>query len=69
MQKRSFTDGYKFKGYKAFKTTIKHPNDPESIIIKLKRIQKKLTVFYVVLAIVVFMTGKQYWQEIFPVEI
>lgn len=60
MQKRSFAEGYKFKGYKAYKTTVKHTVDPEAIIIKLKRIQKKQIVFYVILVIVVFMTGKQY---------
>ena len=47
MHKKSFTDGYRFKGYKAYKTTCPHPFDPQSIIIRLKRIQKKVIVDYV----------------------
>lgn len=47
MHKKSFTDGYKFKGYKAYKRTSSHPFDPQLIIIRLKRIQKKIIVDYV----------------------
>lgn len=59
MQKKSYTEGYTFKSYKAYKTTYRHPEDNESIIIILKRIQKKHNANRVVEATEVIMIEKQ----------
>jgi len=59
MKKKKLTDGYIFKGYKAYQKVFGHPYDSQAIVIKMKRVLKKLTVVYVVRHIVVFMTERQ----------
>jgi len=59
MKKKKLTDGYIFKGYKAYQKGFNHPNDHQAIVIKLKRVLKKLTVLYVIKHIVHFTTGRQ----------
>ena len=61
MQKKRLTDGYRFKRFKAIQLIQGIESEPNSRIIKLKRLQKKVFAAVVENIIEPIMTRRQNW--------
>lgn len=65
---RRLTDSYKLPGYQPYQKVKGKFGDQKSLIITMKRVQKKLFVQSVLKLHKVFMTEKPDWCGIYPVE-
>ena len=66
---RKLTDSYKFFSYQPYQKVKGIFGDPKSLIISMKRVQKKQYVQYVLDHLKVFMTKKLDEYGIYPAEI
>lgn len=66
---RRLTDSYKFSGFQPYQKVKGKFGDQKSLVITMKRVQKKLFAQTVYILPKVFMTGKPGWYGIYPAEI
>ena len=66
---RRLTDSYKFPGFQTYQKVKGIFGDQKSLIITMKRVEKKQYVRSAYKAQKVFMTEKPDWYGIYPVEI
>ena len=66
---RKLTDSYKFLGYQPYQKVKGIFGDPKSLIISMKRVQKKQYAQFVLDHLKVFMTKKLEKYGIYPAEI
>lgn len=65
---RRLSDSYKFPGFRAYQKVKRFFGDQKSLIITMKRVEKKQYVQSVVNVQKVFMTKKPDWYGTYPVE-
>ncbi len=66
---RKLTDSYKFPGYQPYQKVKGIFGDSKSLIIRMKRVQKKQYAQYALEHLIVFMTKKLDEYGIYPAEI